>query len=253
MPSFGFIVLRHVNSEATNRYWNQCVKLLRMHYPHVSIVIIDDNSNQSCVSSFFEYKNITVVQSEYPKRGELLPYIYYLRHRWFESAVIIHDSTFIHRRIPFENIHAPVLPLWHFQNDQENLPNLMRISSRLKNNFHVAQRLKKTTVVMGMGSDITGCFGVQSIIQHNFLVKMNKMFNLPALIPVITCRVDRCALERIMAAMFHIAYPQLHRLRSAFGFIHNHHKAFSYKYDEYEEDFRAGIVRKPIIKVWTGR
>jgi hypothetical protein len=98
--SFGFIITRHVNSEQTNKYWNQNVKLIRSLYPLKKIIIIDDNSTQSFVKADFEYKNLEIIQSEYPKRGELLPFIYYLKYKWFDNAVIIHDSTFIHKRIP---------------------------------------------------------------------------------------------------------------------------------------------------------
>ena len=90
--SFGFIITRHVNSETTNEYWNHCVKLIRSNYPHRKIIVIDDNSNYSFVKAHFNYKNVEIIQSEYPGRGELLPYVYYIRHKWFENAVIIHES-----------------------------------------------------------------------------------------------------------------------------------------------------------------
>ena len=92
--TFGFIITRHVNSDKTNKYWNQNVKLLRHYYPEQQIIVIDDNSVQDLVCADFEYKNITIIQSEYPGRGELLPYIYYLKYNWFDNAVIIHDSVF---------------------------------------------------------------------------------------------------------------------------------------------------------------
>lgn len=132
MPDFGFIITRHVNSIKTNEYWNHSVKLIRTNYPFKKIVIIDDNSNYDYVKSNFNYKNIEIIQSEYPGRGELLPFVYYLRHKWFENAVIIHDSLFFHKRIPFESFKLPVLPLWHAKYDNEYTPNLLRIASYLK-------------------------------------------------------------------------------------------------------------------------
>ena len=58
---YGFIITRHVNSELTNKYWNQSVKLIRTLYPLRKIVIIDDNSNQEFVKADFNYKNIEIV------------------------------------------------------------------------------------------------------------------------------------------------------------------------------------------------
>ena len=85
MDTFGFIVTRHVNSELTNKYWNHCVKLLRTLYPLRKIVIIDDNSNYDFVKPEFNYKNLQVIQSEYPGRGELLPYYYYIKNKFFDT------------------------------------------------------------------------------------------------------------------------------------------------------------------------
>ena len=50
--SYGFIITRHVNSETTNKYWNQNIKLIRTHYPLKQIVIIDDN----CYCYFIKHK-----------------------------------------------------------------------------------------------------------------------------------------------------------------------------------------------------
>ena len=69
MNSFGFIITRHVNSEKTNKYWNHSVKLLRTLYPYRKIVIIDDNSNQEFVKADHDYKNIQLIQSEFPGRA----------------------------------------------------------------------------------------------------------------------------------------------------------------------------------------
>ena len=104
MGSYGFIITRHVNSKQTNKYWNHCVKLIRTIYPLKQIIIIDDNSNQNYVSSEHKYSNLTIIQSEYFQRGELLPYIYYLKYKWFPNAVIIHDSLFFHLKIHFEKL-----------------------------------------------------------------------------------------------------------------------------------------------------
>jgi len=129
MSTYGFIITRHVNSETTNKYWNQCIKLIRTFYPLHKIVLIDDNSDHCFIKADHEYSNITYIQSKYPGRGELLPYIYYLKYKWFPSAVIIHDSVFIHSKIRFELFDTPVFPLWHHKYDKENLFNNLRINT----------------------------------------------------------------------------------------------------------------------------
>ena len=43
--TFGFIILRHVNSSITNTYWIRCYDSIRKYYPENTILIIDDNSD----------------------------------------------------------------------------------------------------------------------------------------------------------------------------------------------------------------
>lgn len=257
--TFGFIITRHVNSEKTNKYWNQCVKLIRTHYPLKEIIIIDDNSNQELIKTDFEYQNITIVQSEYPGRGELLPFIYFLRYKWFENAVIIHDSVFIHERIPFERITVPVLPLWHHAYDKENLDNLLHISHKLTRNSLLNYRLKggdKNLTPLGMTTikdKLELCFGCQCYINLKFLEKIEIKYTITNLVDVVTCRKDRCGLERIMGLLFCQEYPDVLKINSFFGNILNHYKAFHYNYDEYKFDFQNKKIPHKFVKVWTGR
>ena len=79
MDNFGFIITRHVNSSKTNKYWNRCVKLINIYYPSKPIIIIDDNSDDDFLKEDSRYENVTVIKSEFPGRGELLPYIYFLK------------------------------------------------------------------------------------------------------------------------------------------------------------------------------
>ena len=102
--TFGFILSRHVNSELTNRYWNTCVSHLNAIYPNTSIIIIDDNSNPLFLKTAEEYKNITIVESEYPRRGELLPYYYFYKNKYFDNAIIIHDSVFFQCKLSFNKL-----------------------------------------------------------------------------------------------------------------------------------------------------
>ena len=253
--SYGFIITRHVNSETTNKYWNQNIKLIRTHYPLKQIVIIDDNSNYEYVKSDFEYKNITVIQSEFHGRGELLPFIYFLKHKWFDNAVIIHDSVFIHKRIPFEQIGLPVIPLWHHIYDKENLPNLLRITKFLKHKKSIEKIINGNELnILGMNRDkFKLCFGVQCYINLHFLERIENKYNISNLVHAVHCRTDRCALERIIGIIFSLEYSNLLNINSLFGSIFHHKNAFSYNYDAYIADFNGKNVPHSFVKVWTGR
>lgn len=261
MSTYGFIITRHVNSEQTNQYWNQCVKLIRTFYPLRQIIIIDDNSNTEFVKSNFEYTNLTIIQSEYPGRGELLPYIYYLKYKWFPNAIIIHDSLFIHKRIPFEKMKMPVLPLWHHKYDKDNQSNLLRIASNLSNNQNLFSKInKKEEIVLNFKITNTNsndnfnlCFGSQCYIKLSFLEMLQNKYNITNLVNLIHNRTDRCSLERILGLLFCEECPKLLQIKSLFGDIFNFPKAFAYNYDDYKNDCKQNKIINLIVKVWTGR
>jgi hypothetical protein len=254
MDSFGFIIIRHVNSEITNKYWNHNVKLLRSLYPLRKIVIIDDNSNYDFVKSEFPYKNIQIIQSEFPGRGELLPYYYYLKHKFFTNAVIIHDSVFLHKRINFETLKGlNVLPLWFFYSDTENIENTKRITAYLKNNMVIHNNIKKELNILGMRSnEWIGCFGVQSYINLSFLQRIEAKYDIVNLINAVTCRADRCCLERIFGVIFSIESPKLLLKKSLLGNIMTYQQ-WGYSFDQYMTDLKKGTIPRFTIKVWTGR
>jgi len=256
MTNFGFIISRHVNSKSTNRYWNQCVKLIRATYPLKQIIIIDDNSNQQFVQADFAYKNLQIIPSEYPGRGELLPYIYYLRHKWFPSAVIIHDSLFVHKKILFNKFIHPVMPLWHHTYDKENIGNIVRIASALNNNSILLNKLIGTSVdflSFNKNNKINLCFGAQAFIKLDFLEHLQNKYNIINLVHTIHNRTDRCALERVLGALFCEEYPLLKTVNSLFGDIITKDRSFSYTYDEYLFDFKRKKALYPFVKVWSGR
>jgi len=258
MSNFGFIITRHVNSFNTNKYWNQSIKLIRTFYPLKQIVIIDDNSNQEFLKADFDYKNVTVIQSEYHGRGELLPYVYYLKYKWFPNAVILHDSVFVHRRIPFELFNLPVMPLWHHTYDKENIHNILRITTALTNKYKLIPKLTGSEInILGLNKirneNFNLCFGCQAYIKLNFLELLQKKYNITNLVNVVHNRKDRCSLERILGLLFCEEYPNLLKSKSIFGDIITKNKNFRYNYDHYTSDLTNGKIIYPFVKVWTGR
>ena len=256
MDNYGFIMTRHVNSEKTNNYWNQCIKCIRKFYPNTKIVVIDDNSNYDFVKAQHEYKNVEIIQSEYKGRGELLPYYYYYKNKFFENAFIIHDSIFIHKRIDFEKIKAiDVLPLWHFNPDKENVHNSLQLISSFRNQFLLYKNLTLSDIsILGRRPEWYGCFGVQSYINHNFLTRIANKYNLFTLLNKVKTRPDRCCLERIFGLIFHLESGVTQKYKSLFGNIHDYNSSFDYTYDKYKHDLTVKKkLPKSIIKVWSGR
>jgi hypothetical protein len=254
MDDFGFIVLRHVNSEKTNNYWNHSVKLIKTLYPNKKIVIIDDNSDYNYIKNEFDYNNLTIIESEFPGRGELLPYYYFLKYKFFKNAVIIHDSVFLHSHIRFDKLNGMnVFPLWYFNKDSENVENTMRITRNLKNSNIISGKLKNDFNILGMPIDKwCGCFGVQCYINLNFLQHIENKYRITNLVSVVKCKADRCSLERIFGIIFFTESPALMKNKSLLGDIMKYQK-WGYSYDEYMQNLKKGTIPKRIVKIWTGR
>jgi len=236
-------------------YWNHSVKLINTFYPTKKIVIIDDNSNQDLVKAEFNYPNVQIIQSEFHGRGELLPYYYYIKNKFFDNAIIIHDSVFFHKKINFEKLeHFNVMPLWHFDKDKENSDNTVRIARNLRNSYNICDKINFNDIrLLGMTDDKWyGCFGCQTFINHNYLLSLENKYGLTNLISAVLCRKDRCCLERIMGCLFFTDNPKIAYQKSLFGKIQSYLK-WGYTFNEYQDSLKKGTILKPVIKVWTGR
>ena len=229
----GFIILRHVNSPQTNRYWIECYHSIRKFYPENKIMIIDDNSDKKYITNFEMYKTM-VINNEYPKRGELMPYIYYLKHKVFDTAVILHDSVFINKYIDF-NVDTYKF-LWDF--DSNCMPQI-EDETRLLSVFedsNLEEFYRK-------GNGWVGCFGGMSIITHDYLSLVNKKYNLHKLIDKINSRYNRKSFERVIAVLLQKERPK----QSLLGNIHNYCK-WGIRYEQLHM-----VKQLPIIKIWSGR
>ena len=262
----GFIITRHVTSPATNEYWQLAVQHLRRLYPEQPIVIIDDNSDPAFLSqeTITPIENLTIITAPPPHhgRGELLPYLYLARYRWFPKAVILHDSTFLQKYVPFDQLTVPVLPLWHYPYDLDHPSNVVRLTQALTNHERILRKvepkLRSTSMTMlkpqaQPQQKFALCFGGQAFITLPFLDHLHAKYTLTNLQAVVKRRPDRCALERVLGAIFYEEYPALARYRSLYGHIFQQYHAFHYTYEDYQQDETAARQAIPCIKLWTGR
>jgi len=241
----------------TNNYWNICVMRINKFYPHRKIIVIDDNSDYQYVKAFREHSNVEVIQSEYPGRGELLPYYYYIKNKYFEYAVILHDSVFFHKRVHFEKLKKfQVLPLWCFPCDihYSISPNQIRIISSLSNPIKIINFISNNNHSPFNNSfsptNWKGCFGVQSFINHSFLLDINSKYNICNLVNVVRNREDRMVLERLFAVLFYMENKLIHLIPSLYGNIFSFQQ-WGLSYPDYCKAIKN--VRKPVVKIWTGR
>uniref|UniRef100_A0A6C0HI54 Glycosyltransferase 2-like domain-containing protein n=1 Tax=viral metagenome TaxID=1070528 RepID=A0A6C0HI54_9ZZZZ len=235
--SLGFIILRHVNNEENSIYWKQCYECIRKFYPENQILIIDDNSDYQYIHVFNNqlYKT-TVINSEFTKRGELLPFYYYLSYKLFDQAVIIHDSVFIQRYIDFSVENNGYKIFWDFEHDWNKPLEEEKMLHVFEDPDLIAFYRNK--------SMWKGCFGCMCIITHDFLVKMNSKYDISKLLGLVNSRKDRSSFERVIACLMQ---KTLHSPTTMYGNIHKYTQ-WSLTYAEISK-----ARHLPMIKVWTGR
>jgi len=223
---------------------------------------VDDNSDKKYIScndnngnndNILELTNTTIIESEYPKRGELLPYYYYLKNKFCDIAVILHDSVFIQRPINFHVDDYKML--WHFH------------SSMVKDMQSSGKQQEQINALNHQGlsymyeyfylNKFNGCFGAMSVIRHRYLSEINSIFKIDKLLPHITSRVARCAFERVISFLLiyknyggGFYYKNKNKHQSLLGDIEKYCR-WGITYDEYIK--YKGKINLPVIKVWTGR
>lgn len=234
MVDFGFIILRYVNSELTSKYWVHCYKCIRNFYPENKILIIDDNSDYNFITNE-NLHNTTIIQSEYPRRGELLPYYYYLHNKLFEVAVIIHDSVFINKYIDINVDKYKILWDFHHYWDIIEYETIMinTFNDLELNQFYENKSLWR------------GCFGSMSIIKHEYLVFVNNKYNISKLLDFVLTRENRCAFERVVGCLLEKNSEE--KEETLLGNIHNY-CPWGIEFDDKDK-----FDHLPFIKVWTGR
>jgi hypothetical protein len=232
MSSYGFIVLRNVIDEKTNNYWIKCVNCIREYYPENDILIIDDNSNYNFITNENLYKT-TIIKSEYIKRGELLPYYYYLHNKLFDVAIILHDSVFINKYIDFSVDKYKFL--WEFEHDWDQIED----ETRMIDIFNDLE-LKKFYENKDLWK---GCFGAMTIIRHDFLSYINNKYDISKLLDLILTRYNRCSFERVIACLL----QKEEKNETLLGNIHKYCK-WGLTFNEI-----GNYKHLPLIKCWSSR
>lgn len=232
----GFIILRHVNNELTNKYWINCYNCIRNFYPDKPILIIDDNSDYTIINKYkfnYELHNTTIIDSEFKKRGELLPYYYYLQNNFCKSVVILHDSVFLNKKIDFTVNNYKMI--WDFEHDWDQIEDETRMIKIFRDeellHFYENKQLWK------------GCFGGMAIITHDYLTYVDSKYDISKLLDFVISRYNRSSFERVIACLLQKDMKN----ESLLGNIH--------KYCPWGINYYQGINYKhlPLIKVWTGR
>ena len=147
-----------------------------------SIVIIDDNSDPAFLDE--DDGSYTVLQSEQQERGcaELLPYIFLLRYKWFDRALILQDAVFLNCFLGFRRVKDYEF-LWSFPHRHDDV-------NSIKSMIRKVNCSEELLGLYEAKDDWRGGFGAMSLIALEFLERVDEQFNLSDLVP----HIKRCLL-----------------------------------------------------------
>jgi hypothetical protein len=260
VAELAFVILRHVRSIADHKRWRKCYTSIRKYYSDTPIIVIDDAS--AFVDDDFENRLLqsspatTFIKSEFPGAGEILPYYYYLQHRWAKKIVVLHDSMFIIRKLNQSEIQSKdgVKFIYSFEEHHHN------DTARICNLIKMLPNAEMLLEMHNRPTDWCSCFGVCSIIDLETLQLTESLFHWTSvLVQHIKTREDRMALERIFGIIHFAAHLVYSKDEVAiFGLINNVPNAFYLRAESLEpytdeELEKQGFDRYPIVKTWVGR
>lgn len=192
IPDLGFIILRHVNSVRSKELWYLSYRCIRKLYPENPILIIDDHSNYNFIDTNLEKQlvNTTIIKNTKVGRGEILPYLYYLENKIAEKIIFLQDSSFITKKIDVSNIKN-FKSLWAFGHHLDK-------TTQQKNMLPILLNGDKLINFANDKRKWFGVTGAQIIISHDYLKKIDDMYDLKRLEPYIRKRSQRMVFERII-------------------------------------------------------
>lgn len=247
--SYVFVILRHLRITRDNDLWISSYNSIRKFYKN-KIVIIDDNSSINTVDG--QLNNVEIIKSEFNGAGEILPYYYFLKYKWADRMIFLHDSMFINRPFRDTELEGDIKFHWYFSG--KNLGDFRKITNYLS-------MLTNNTELQAFATDPEttwyGCFGATTICDLatiDYLEKEYKIFS--TLVLSIRTRKDRETFERVFGIVLYYEGIFNDMNCSNYGDILKYPGAFESENNNAET--AAHILRQKgydtaIIKVWRGR
>ena len=243
MDSLSFIIIRHVRNKTHNLYWNECYDCIRKFYKYEKIYIIDDNSPYKPKRNGEKLVNTCIINSEFPRRGELLPYYYYYTKKFSKNTVILHDSVFINSKINSDFLNTKTYHfLWSAKHGRDPTTEILQILKKMDNSKELIKKFNNKT-----GWDV--CFGAMTILNLDYITKIFDNTNyFKILISQIKTRINRQCFERIIALLL----IDTIKTKTVNGDIFKDQR-FGKDLPTFSEYNKKNCNKKTMYKVWTGR
>ena len=220
--SFGFLIPTHVCTLDSFKTFTECIQSLQRLYPTTPKLLFYNKETSVDISQLDFIANdptIRLITTRYCE-GELNVYKHYYEEKYFDMAILLHDSFVLKKQ--FEGLEAiqDINYIWNFTNHrvhwhiieepktEYNIENNIRthddlILHNVNTSFdHTSDFYNYFITTYPRKQEWVGCYGSLSIIRHDFLKKVVERTNLFALIPNIKDKRDRITLESIITLAF---------------------------------------------------
>lgn len=226
--NFGFIISTYVCNDTHKYALIKCILSIYNFHPDCKIVVIIDH--KSDLNFFRDILNIfSNVLFEFDCsnfNAENLPYLYFLKKKYFQKAVILQDSMFLVKKL--ENISSinTCKFIWHFENNRNEWAVIKEPETtfNITNNIVTHDDLNKYNIKNKIINEEfkkycleiyddkfkwIGCFGCRLIIDYNFLVQLEEKTNIIDLLSKLNEKRDRMSAESIfgLACQFAMGTP----------------------------------------------
>ena len=245
--SYVFVILRNIRTVRDNDLWISSYNSIRKFYKN-KIVIIDDNSTINTVDG--KLINTDIIKSEFNGAGEVLPYYYFLKYKWADRMIFLHDTMFINRKFKDSELDNDIKFHWHFvSNGYDDYRKITNYISLLKNNKELL------AFAADPNEKWRGCFGGASIVDLTKLEYLEEEYGIfTSLALVLKTRKDRETFERLLGIVLYYE-GMMDNDCSNFGDILSYPETFNPQNNMETSSYILGQrgYDTAIIKVWRGR
>ena len=238
--SYVFVILRNIQKTSDNDLWLSAYQSIRQYYTN-QIIIIDDNSTLNTFNG--KLVNTEIIQSEYNGAGEILPYYYFLKEKWADTMIFLHDSMVLHRLFTDDELDHDVVLHWHFNEKDKAI---------VKKSVALLSYLTKSTEIeeYALNGSWNGVFGGASIIDLSVVEMLEEKYKITNLVNFIRTRKQRQLVERVLGIL--LSYEK--NVTSNFGDILKYPKNFeTNNLQTSMHNISQTNYNTAIIKLWRGR
>ena len=194
---YTFVILRCVKNLSYSKFWIYCYESIRKFHPNNKIIIIDNGSNYRFIQNV-ELKNTTLIQYNKNNSGEILPFYYFLQHKWSKYIIYLHDSMYLNRPLCAEKLNVEHFRFfWHFYPGGHDNRRTINHQLNLLDNSEPLEKL----FIKKNPQDWFGCFGLSCVMSLEFLEFIEEKHKFTNLVQHINNRNDRKGLERILGLL----------------------------------------------------